>query len=287
MKNMKKIFLFIVVLISVNSITTMGTTRVSSLNGYGDPYADDFLEESSSNCVNGNNAENAPDSIFAEIFYDYSNGELVLDMGLNEEILDDVGNDFNIIAGEGEYYVKVENSLSKPFTLVGLGAGNQSFDLNSTGFSSARYILIEYRSGEKVEIDAIEAIYYNIIESDDENPVILEIADFWIFENQSQINLLWEVSDLTPWNFSIYVNNTIVESGPWGGSNIEFNYLTQDLKLITVKLVVWDYFGNFAESDVAITIKVIELPTDDSSYLHIFFIISMISILAINKRTRR
>ncbi|GAH82765.1 unnamed protein product, partial [marine sediment metagenome] len=50
-----------------------------------------------------------------------------------------------------------ENSLSKPFTLVGLGVGNQSFDLNSIGFSSARYIQIEYRSEEKVEIDAIES----------------------------------------------------------------------------------------------------------------------------------
>ncbi|MCG3224896.1 MAG: hypothetical protein H7647_10540, partial [Candidatus Heimdallarchaeota archaeon] len=123
--------------------------------------------------------------------------------------------------------------------------------------------------------------------SDDETPVILEIADFCIFENQSQISLLWEVSDLTPWNFSIYVNNTIVESGTWDGSNIDFDYSTLDLKLITVKLLLWDYFGNFAESDVVITIKDIELPTNDTSYVNILLIISIISIVAIFRRTKR
>jgi len=287
MKKTKRILLFIFVLFSINSLTTMSMSNVSLVNSYGDSYVDDFLEEFSVYCVNGNNAENAPDNISAEIFYDYSNGILTLDMGLNEEILDGAGDDFFVIAGEGEYYVKAENSLSKPFTLVGLGAGNQSFDLSSIGFNSARYIQIEYLFGDKVEIDAIEAIYYNIIESDDEKPVISEIANFWIFENQSQINLLWEVSDLTPWNFSIYVNNTIVESGPWNGSNIEFDYSTQDLNLINVKLVVWDYFGYFAESDVVITIKDIELPIDDSSYINIFFIISILSVLAIFKRTKR
>lgn len=287
MKNAKILLLFIVVLISINSMTIPSMSRISLFDSYGDSYADEYLEESSSNCVNGNNAENAPDNIYAEIFYDYSNGILTLDMGLNEEILDGGGDDFFVIAGEGEYYVKVENSLSKPFTLVGLGAGNQSFDLNSIGFSSARYIQIEYRSGDKVEIDAIEAIYYNIIESDEEKPVIIEIADFSIFENQSQINLLWEVNDLTPWNFSIYVNNTIIESGPWDGSNIDFDYLALDLKLINVKLVLWDYFENFAESDVVITIKNIELPTSDTSYVNILLIISFISIVAIFRRTQR
>jgi len=279
MKSTKRILLFVVMFISIISMTTMSKSRGSLLNGYGDSYADDFLEEFSVYCVDGNYAENAPDNISAEIFYDYSNGLLTLDMGLNEEILDGAGDDFSVIAGQGEYYVKAINSLSNPFALVGLGAGNQSFDLNSIGFSSARYIQVEYRSGEKVEIDAIEAIHYNIIESDDENPVINEIADFWIFDNQSQINLLWEVTDLTPWNYSIYVNNTIIESGSWDGSNIEFVYSTQDLKLINVKLIVGDYFGNIAESDVIITIKEIELPIDDSSYIGIFFMILVISTL--------
>jgi len=257
MKNAKRMLLFIVILISLNSMTITSKSRLSLLNGYGDSYADDFLEELSVYCVNGNYAENAPDNLSAEIFDNYSNGILTLDMGLNEEILDGVGDDFFVIAGEGECFVKVENSLSKPFSLVGLGAGNQSFDLNSIGFSSARYVQIEYRSGDKVEIDAIEAIHYNIIESDDENPVISEIADFWIFDNQSQINLLWEVTDLTPWNYSICVNNTIIESGTWDGSNIEFVYSTQDLKLINVKLIVGDYFEMITISSISTSSKTI------------------------------
>ena len=46
-------------------------TSVSLLNSYGDSYANDFLEEFSVYCFNGNNAENAQDNVSAEIFYYY------------------------------------------------------------------------------------------------------------------------------------------------------------------------------------------------------------------------
>ncbi len=130
-----------------------------------DSYANELINELSYYYISGSDALGAPDGVFSRIFSDYSSGLITLDMGNNEQILDGTGDDFNVIAGQGTYKVKVGNNLSQVFVDIGTAEGNQSFDLAFIGWEEARYIQIEYISGLYTEIDAIEAFYHNWIEN--------------------------------------------------------------------------------------------------------------------------
>lgn len=225
-----------------------------------DPYVDSFIASQSIYYWNGENIVGAPDGNFSTITYDYSNGHITADMGYNEEILNDVGNDFHVYAQGGEYSVWVTNDLSLPFTYMTYASGNQSFDLASIGFDEAKYVRIEYRSGANVEVDAIEAIYYNEIPVDTELPVIIGPDDFWVWDNASIITFSWNISEITPWNYSIEINSVTYEYGSWNGSDIIFLYNITSAGTFLVNLTVWDLFGNSALDSIRIDILTSHTP---------------------------
>ncbi|MFX0095534.1 MAG: aryl-sulfate sulfotransferase, partial [Candidatus Hodarchaeota archaeon] len=158
----------------------------------GDPYANAVVSEASLWYFAPENALGAPDGNCSLIFVDYGNGYLTLDMGAYEEIIDGEGADFTVITQEGNYTVYVSNETTS-FIYIGWGNSNTSFDLASIGFTKARYVRVEYRAGVRVELDAIVASNYNLLE-DTDPPQISDIADFWIWENQTQVTLTWNVS---------------------------------------------------------------------------------------------
>ncbi|MHA2244568.1 MAG: aryl-sulfate sulfotransferase [Candidatus Hodarchaeales archaeon] len=218
----------------------------------GDPYAN-VIEENSIWYINGENALGAPDGKYASIFTDYGLGSLLLDMGVGEEIIDGNGVDFDVIAKSGEYEVYVGNSLSVPLIDIGYASDNTSFDLTDFNLSSIRYIKIEYRSGTLVELDAIVATnYYN--NQDYENPIITEIADFWVWENQTEISLIWIIVEKHPLSYTIFVNGKLNKSSYWNDSVITIVLNIPSKFALEVKLVVYDLFGNKAEDYITITI---------------------------------
>ena len=155
--------------ISSSNLTYLGDFYVHNeikINYKNDSYANELVEELSYSYTNGSGALGAPDGFYCQVFSDYSNGIITLDMGNNEQILNGVDDDFNVIAGQGLYRIKVGNNLSQPFIIIGTAEGNQSFDLASIGLEETRYIQIEYISGLYVEIDAIDANYFNLIKNE-------------------------------------------------------------------------------------------------------------------------
>ncbi len=225
-----------------------------------DPYVDSFLSSHSIYYWNGDNIVGAPDGLFSTITFDYSNGYITADMGYNEEILNSVGDDFHVYAQGGEYSVWISNNLSVPFTYMTYASGNQSFDLTSIGFDEAKYVRITYRSGANVEVDAIEAIYYNEIPIDSDPPVVNGPDDFWVWDNTSIITFYWNTSDITPWNFSIEINSVTYEHGFWNGSDIIFRYNITSTGTLLVNLTVWDLFGNSAIDGVRIDVLASHTP---------------------------
>lgn len=220
----------------------------------GDKYANSAVNTAFSS--DEDNAIGAPDGEFAILFIGYSNGYVTLDMGENEEILNGEGNDFTIHALGELYMVKVANSLSAIPTSLGTGNGTKSFDLSTIGFDSARYIIIEINAVEgTVEIDAVEAINYNTIETDEENPIIVGLEDFWVWRNQTSVSLIWEVSDFTPMNFSISIDGSRVQSGPWNGENINYILTCNYLGFQTIRLTLYDIFGNSAYDEVVVEVR--------------------------------
>jgi len=137
----------------------------------GDAYADSVITGASMWYWDGEHALGPLDAKFTRLYFGYGNGHVTLDMGLDEEILDGNGIDFTVFARGGEYAVFVGNNMSAlifvrnqvsaPLTLLGNGIGNTSFDLANADMNRARYIQIVYLAGEEVELDALEAVYFN------------------------------------------------------------------------------------------------------------------------------
>lgn len=254
-----------------------------------DAYANWFIEEQSYWYLYGENALGAPDEEFAIIYIDYANGYLILDMGLNQEILNGTGPDFTVITGGGEYIVRVGNNFTSPFTILGTGSGNESYDLSAVGFTSARYVWIECISEENVKLDAIEALNYNQPDYETDPPQITGPEDFWVWSDQNTVQLSWEVSDLNPWNYSILIGDTRVEQSSWDESLITYKLsLTDKNDTVEITLMLEDIFGNRAEDTVIIEILSSETSSDNTSNFPLVSLLSgFLFVLLLRKRTNR
>ncbi|MFW9835661.1 MAG: aryl-sulfate sulfotransferase [Candidatus Thorarchaeota archaeon] len=221
----------------------------------GDPYVDAILPDWSQSYFSGQNAIGSPDDLFATLFPDYEDGYLSLDMGENEEILDGQGDDFTVIAQGGFYRVYITNSLDIPFVFLGIGYHQESFDLSGSGLGEARYVRIQYYSGEDTQVDAIVAIDYAEPPSDNLSPVIEPIDDFWIWLSDNNTLLQWNASDDTPWSYEIYIDSLIIEDGAWYGANIEYSFIPDSVGLYNITLVLHDAFENTASDCVVIDVR--------------------------------
>lgn len=222
----------------------------------GDPFADFFLTELSYWYLFGEYAIGSPDGRFAIVFFDYSNGHITLDMGIHEEIIDGEGADFTVIAQGGNYTVSVSSSIDTHFTTLGHSSGNHSFDLSLSGLDSVRFVRVEYRSGEDVELDAIEALNFNTPEGDTDVPEVNDIVDFWVWSNQTIIPLIWTAFDATPWSYQVLINDTPVVSESWNGSMVTYIFEPESPGWWNVTLVLFDVFGNYACDTVMIEIRI-------------------------------
>ncbi len=288
-KNFVFILLVLVLQVSLSCFNENYITALSSKSTYlGDSYANKVVRSLSA--TDTSEALGAPDGSFAKIYESYENGYVVLDMGYYEEITNKVGDDFRVIAKEGGYRVRLSNNLSTFPIDIGTGLGNQSFDFNSTGYESVRYVIIEYKNGSYVELDALEAYYITEVETENNTPDIENIDDFWIWDNQSQIEMNWNVYDEYPWNYSIYANDSFIESEEWDGVNVNFLYEVQSPGIVNISLVIYDLFGNFNVDIVIIEIReVISLTPSKSefSFTMIFFTYLFFSICLKLKKKRK
>ncbi|MCE7743072.1 MAG: hypothetical protein GOP50_11540 [Candidatus Heimdallarchaeota archaeon] len=252
---------------------------------FGDAYANEFLASNSFFYYSGESAVGSADGEFAMITMDYSYGTVTLDMGKEEEILNGEGDDFWVIAEGGEYSVKVSNSLSTHFTFLSYGTGNQSFDLESIGFTEARYVQIVYNSGANIQLDAIEAINYRILKEESDPPYISPHADMSVYNDQSSVEFAWSVNDTSPWNHSIYIDGDLVFSSPWRGSLIITYYLEiPHTGVFEIRLTLYDLFGNFAEDLFLLEI----LETERTSIsLSVFCSVIVITLLLKNIFSRK
>ncbi len=218
-----------------------------------DAYANSFINNESYLYKYGENALGPSDGEFAIITIDYDEGYLTVDMGEGEDIVDGSGMDFTVVAQGGRYIVSVSNP-GQPMKRLGNGNGNQSYDLASLNLFNARYVKIQFLSGVDVEIDAIVAINFITGDSENENPRIYGPEDFEVRENTS-ITLTWRTFDVTPKNYSILFNNKLIDSGPWDGSDIFYEFIWSTSSEIQITLILFDGFGNRAEDSVIIEIR--------------------------------
>ncbi|MFX0107765.1 MAG: aryl-sulfate sulfotransferase [Candidatus Hodarchaeota archaeon] len=242
-------------LISNGTVSVSETSFIDFLFDPGDSYVDEVVTSRSMYYTNGESTIGAPDGIFASIFLDYFNGYMTLDMGEQEEIIDEEGMDFTVYSRGGTYSVSVINDLDDSPILLATVTGNQSFDLSLANLAQARYVRIDFFSGDTVEIDAIEAIHHNFPEMDRNPPQINAIDDFWIWENQTSILLRWSATDKTPWRYSIEINGEVNIFGIWNGCDIVYTFQPSSLGVWNSTLLLQDAFGNKAADVVLIEVR--------------------------------
>ena len=253
----------------------------SEFNGYPqDNYADEIVTSLSHYYMDGENALGAPDNECAKIFSDYANGVIVLDLGRYEICVDDIGNDLRVHINNGTYIIKINNDLSTAFTSLGQANETEEFDIDSVGFTEVRYVQIQYVSGGFVELDAIEVINLYTVVTDNNKPSITGPDDFWIYENETEISIYWKLSDATPWNYSIFINTNLLESGEWFGDSLDLHLYDISVGILNISLILFDYFGNSNSDTVSIEIRALPEKTN-------FFIMFLpLLLIPLVKRTK-
>ncbi|MFW9851053.1 MAG: aryl-sulfate sulfotransferase, partial [Candidatus Thorarchaeota archaeon] len=220
----------------------------------GDPYANSVIDSYSGWYLFGDNALGAPDGEYATIYLDYGNGFMLLDMGEGEDIINGNGTDFEIIATGGNYSVSIGTSISSTFYSLGRGHGNSSYDLDTFGVESIRYVRIEYYNGDSIELDAIVAHNY-LSPEDNEAPTITDLSDFWIWENQTTTILTWNVNDATPWSYVVFVNQSQSVTDYWNEFQISFAFTPQSIGFWNITLVLYDIYDNSAYDSVIVEVR--------------------------------
>ncbi|MGV9169888.1 MAG: aryl-sulfate sulfotransferase, partial [Promethearchaeia archaeon] len=240
---------------STDDETVSRTDFVQVVLDPGDPYADSVVEERSSWASQMDNAVGAPDGKFALIYLDYGNGFLTLDMGEGEEIVNEAGFDFTVVAEGAEYKVSVSNNLEASFTDLGIMNGSQQIDLDNSSLDSARYVMISYWEGTEVRLDAIVASHHRTPSDDTQPPSLQGPADFSILSHEQPITLTWNATDETPWDYTILVDGDVYAESEWYGNDIFFQFEWTNAGTVEVVLNVSDAFYNTAEDHVLIQIE--------------------------------
>lgn len=239
-----------------------------------DPYADAIVTSLSDAYEIGENALGAPDKETCRLIETYTHGYITLDMGEQEEVLNQNGDDFQVYASGGEYQIWVGNDIESPFTYLGTATGNASFNLAAVSFSSARYIKVQYIQGDFIYVDAIEAFYYNVPEWDSYPPVIQHLMGIEAKKSDGVVVLIWVAYDSNPFNFSIHVDGLLFQSGDWNGGIINSTIPLTKTGEIFVELTLFDAFGNSADTWVRINVV-------DKSTLALILNITLPSIIVI------
>lgn len=239
---------------TLETVTVVDTIWVNIVVNPGDPYVDEFLPDYSQSYLIGENAVGAPDGLYTTLYPAYEDGYVTLDMGRYEEIVNGTGSDFTVEAQGGSYRVYVSNSLETVFKFLGTGTGQASFDLEGSGLNMARYVRIQYNSGDDVELDAIVAINYSSPPADTSPPIIGPIDNVTSMELGTSTILRWFGVDDTPWSYEIYENGVLAESEFWYGSDIEYLFEPLTIGQWNITLVVYDAFNNTASDTILIQV---------------------------------
>lgn len=236
------------------------TSLISIVLDKGDPYADDLIEGRSQWYRFGENVIGAPDDSYTTVFLDYENGFITLDMGEHEEIIDGTGDDFTIFARGDEYRVSVGDSLDTTFQTLGHYSGITSLDISTTSLDQVRYVRIDLFIGDSFEVDAIEAINYNVPYSDIDPPIIYTLEDRVMYMGDQYLLLNWSAFDVTPWSYEVYVNSSLLDLGWWYGSNVSYNFTPASVGYWNITILFRDAFDNLAIDQLIVEVRVRDSP---------------------------
>ncbi len=107
---------------------------------------------------------------------------------------------------------------------------------------------------DTVFLDAVEYLHFTETTIDFDPPDIVGPGNLVVYDNVSSITIIWDVYDLTPWNYTIEIDSVSVEDGIWSEGIFEYHFSVTSLGNYSVTLTLMDIFGNQASDTVNIQV---------------------------------
>ena len=196
--------------------------------------------------VQPENALGKADGKFAEIAYDYENGEIKLETG--RRLVQGPGNDLEITAAGGNYTLIIERLQDSSPVIVGRYQGNQTIDLDGS-IDMVRSIRIQYLTGKNVLLDAITALHSDISQTGP--PELTSLMDLKIHHGDTA-NITWHANDDYGRNYSIFYNSKLINSSYWYGGDVTFSF-TPEVSAV-LKIVLENIKGETNSDSIMIEI---------------------------------
>ena len=268
-------------LLVTGSVAVLSTDLVSIYVDASNPYANSFLKSEMRWTINPENALGAPDNKYAFISYDYDYGQIILDMGENESILDGAGADFTVYA-TGIYQVLGRAIDSNTYIDFGVHTDEDTIDLSDWGLSKVRYLKFAYVTDIYFSLDAVEAMYYEKVKVDG-MPLVSADDSMTFYSNESMVQVSWSVSDPNPMNYSIFLDDTLVGSGYWiDQKTISYEFSVQSVPNdFDLQLVVMDVQEFRVSKTVQVHIETIQESSSSSTSKSTFLLTGMLMILIV------
>ncbi|MHA1927522.1 MAG: hypothetical protein ACTSV2_02970, partial [Candidatus Thorarchaeota archaeon] len=97
--------------------------------------------------------------------------------------------------------------------------------------------------------------------SDTTDPTIIGPIDFSCEAGATEQSIIWTIDDENPSHYELYVNDVLVDSGDWDGSDFEITVDTMNLGEYIYSLKVFDDTGNSAVDVVMVYVEDTTAPT--------------------------
>ncbi len=101
--------------------------------------------------------------------------------------------------------------------------------------------------------------------------------------------ITWIITEWRPYNYSIYREDNLLESGPWAGQSLTINVDDLEIGVYSYKCVVFDQNNNSAFDYVRVTVNSIVPEFSNLHYLSFILmsVVLLISVVKLNKHRKR
>jgi hypothetical protein len=148
----------------------------------------------------------------------------------------------------GEYAVTRDVSLIE---MESWTSGTIIIDTDGLDLGVYSYLIVVMDSSGNFAQDTV-----TITVVDTTAPILNHPSDITGDISLASIQVSWQPTDLLPFNYEIYDNGTLVESGTWtSGENLTYTISQLTTTSYNVTIIVWDTSGNYARDTVLVNIE--------------------------------
>ncbi|MBD3405663.1 MAG: hypothetical protein GF411_05975 [Candidatus Lokiarchaeota archaeon] len=122
--------------------------------------------------------------------------------------------------------------------------------------TSGPFKVVDYHHGFNCTLQRTPTHWKHLAQRDDSDaPIVEDTSDFTIEWGTPAVSIFWDATDAYPYFYRVFKNSSIVESGTWDGSYIQYNIaetLTLGVHNFTIEFT--DYGGRTSTDSVFITV---------------------------------